>query len=123
MTERLDTIVVGAGVSGLAYAQARGPNANLVVLEASSRAGGLVHTDRGGPSGQYRFERGPEALRYEKGELRDASATSPSGKALGDADARALAQRDATADDAFVASLLAIVAANPPRCDHAGDKA
>ena len=70
------------------------------------------------PNGRPRAQ-----YRYEKGEIREASATSPSGKALGDADARALAQRDATADDAFVASLLAIVTAHPPRCDQTGDKA
>jgi hypothetical protein len=70
------------------------------------------------PNGRARSE-----YRYEKGELRDASATSPAGKALDAADARALAQRDANADAAFVASLLAIVAANPPRCDSVGDKA
>ena len=61
--------------------------------------------------------------RYEKGELRDASATTPTGQALGEPDARSLAVRDAAADDAFVASLLALVAANPPRCDNTGDKA
>jgi antitoxin component YwqK of YwqJK toxin-antitoxin module len=60
--------------------------------------------------------------RYDQGELRDALAKSPSGQALAEDAARALAQRDAAADDAFVASLLAIVAANPPRCDVAVDK-
>ncbi len=70
------------------------------------------------PNGRLRAE-----YRYEKGELREASASSEGGKALGDADARALAQRDAAADDAFVASLLAFVAANPPRCDASGEKA
>ena len=70
------------------------------------------------PNGRLRAE-----YRYDQGELRDASANSPSGKALADADARALAQRDAAVDDAFVASLLALVAANRPRCDNTGDKA
>jgi len=69
-------------------------------------------------SGRLRAE-----YRYEQGELREASAKSPSGQALAEDAARALAQRDAAADDAFVASLLAIVAANPPRCDNTGDKA
>ena len=69
-------------------------------------------------SGRVRAE-----YRYEQGELRDASATSPTGKALPTAEARTLAQRDAAADDAFVASLLAIVAAHPPRCENGGDKA
>jgi hypothetical protein len=60
---------------------------------------------------------------YERGELREASATSLSGKALDDAGARELAQSDAAADDAFVASLLALVAAHPPRCEPSVDKA
>ena len=42
---------------------------------------------------------------------------------LDTAQARSLALRDAAADDAFVASLLAMVAANPPRCEPSGDKA
>jgi hypothetical protein len=70
------------------------------------------------PSGRLRAE-----YRYNQGELREAQAKSPSGQALTEHDARALAQRDAAADDAFVASLLATVAANPPRCDNTGDKA
>jgi len=70
------------------------------------------------PDGRTRGE-----YRYEDGALREASATSESGKAMSGADARALAQRDAATDDAFVATLLATVAANPPRCDGNGDKA
>jgi antitoxin component YwqK of YwqJK toxin-antitoxin module len=70
------------------------------------------------PNGNVRAE-----YRYEKGELREASATDPMGKALDAAEARALARQDATADSAFIASLLAIVAANPPRCDASGDRA
>jgi len=66
MTPRVDTLVVGAGISGLAYAHARGPSADLIVLEASERAGGLVRTLR---DGDFRFEHGPEALRSENGEL------------------------------------------------------
>ena len=69
------------------------------------------------PDGRPRAE-----YRYDKGELRDAAAKSPSGKVLTAAEARALAQRDASVDDAFVASLLALVAAHPPRCDNGGDK-
>jgi hypothetical protein len=61
--------------------------------------------------------------RYDQGELREAQVFNPSGKALAEDEARALAQRDAAADDAFVASLLALVAANPPRCEGSGDKA
>jgi hypothetical protein len=71
----------------------------------------------------YANGRDRSQYRYERGELREASATAPSGQAFAEADARKLAQRDAAADDAFVASLLAIVRANPPRCDNTGDKA
>jgi len=60
----VDTIVVGAGISGLAYAHARGSGADLLVLEAGDRAGGLVRSTRarldGG--GSVQFEWGPEAL-------------------------------------------------------------
>jgi protoporphyrinogen/coproporphyrinogen III oxidase len=69
MSARAGTLVVGAGISGLAYAHARG-NADLLVLEASERAGGLIRTERGGERGEFRFECGPEALRFERdGEL------------------------------------------------------
>lgn len=46
MSERVETLVVGAGVSGLSYAHARGPDADVLVLEASERPGGLVRTER-----------------------------------------------------------------------------
>lgn len=65
MTRRVETLVVGAGVSGLAYAHARGPEADVVVLEATPRAGGLVHTERLGANYEFRAELGPEALRFE----------------------------------------------------------
>jgi hypothetical protein len=88
-------------------------------LEAAYSRGQLNGDKRSWfPNGQLRSE-----YRYEKGELRDASASTEGGKPLTQADARVLAQRDALTDDAFVASLLAIVTANPPRCDAAGDKA
>ena len=88
-------------------------------LEAAYSQGQLNGDKRSWfPNGHARSE-----YRYERGELRDASASTDGGKALTQADARALAQRDALTDDAFVASLLAIVAANPPRCEAAGDKA
>jgi oxygen-dependent protoporphyrinogen oxidase len=58
----MDTLVVGAGISGLAFAHERlrvAPDESLLVLEASERAGGLVRTlVRDG----FRFEEGPEAL-------------------------------------------------------------
>ena len=72
MTVELDTVVIGAGISGLAYAHARGPRAELVVLEAGTRAGGLVQTVRGGAEDEFRYEVGPESLRFEvRGGLTD----------------------------------------------------
>lgn len=60
----VDTLVVGAGLSGLAYAHARGAQADLLVLEASNRPGGLIRTTRtqleGG--GTVQLEWGPETL-------------------------------------------------------------
>src|SRR5688572_11895439 len=60
--EALDTLVVGAGISGLACAHERlrvAPDEDLLVLEAAERPGGLVRTlTRDG----FRFEQGPEAL-------------------------------------------------------------
>src|SRR5262245_23023523 len=58
----LDTLVIGGGVSGLAFAHARSrvaPDEELLVLEASERAGGLVRTLA---QDGFRFEEGPEAL-------------------------------------------------------------
>jgi oxygen-dependent protoporphyrinogen oxidase len=68
----LETVVVGAGISGLAYAHARGPEADLVVLEASERAGGWMHTlsEQG-----YRFELGPEAPLGGAGALNELART------------------------------------------------
>jgi oxygen-dependent protoporphyrinogen oxidase len=63
MTRRVETIVVGAGISGLTFAHARGVSTDLVVLESSERAGGLIRTER---AGDVRFELGPEALRFER---------------------------------------------------------
>jgi hypothetical protein len=87
-------------------------------LEAAYSHGQLNGAKRSWyPNGRLRAE-----YRYEQGELREASGESPSGEALDDAGARALAQRDAASDDALLASLLAIVAANPPRCESNGNK-
>ncbi len=55
----VDTLVVGAGISGLAYAAFAGPQANVLVLESSPRAGGLIRTIE---QGALRFEDGPESL-------------------------------------------------------------
>lgn len=62
MAEPLDTVVIGAGFSGLACAHERlrvAPSENVVVLEAGARAGGLVRTQQ---HAGFRFEEGPEAL-------------------------------------------------------------
>jgi oxygen-dependent protoporphyrinogen oxidase len=60
----VETLVVGGGISGLAYAHARGPAADLVLLEAGERAGGLIATES---AEGVSFELGPEALRREPG--------------------------------------------------------
>lgn len=47
VTERADVIVLGAGVAGLAAAQALvGTELDVIVLEARDRLGGRVHTDK-----------------------------------------------------------------------------
>ena len=87
-------------------------------LEAAYRNGQLDGDKRSWyPNGSARGH-----YRYESGELRAATASSEAGKPLGQAEARALAQRDATTDEAFVASLLAIVRDHPPVCDASAEK-
>ena len=66
MVERVDTLVVGAGMAGLAYAQGRGAAAEVLVLEAAERPGGLVATARG--EGCH-WETGPEALQDNEPEV------------------------------------------------------
>jgi protoporphyrinogen/coproporphyrinogen III oxidase len=63
VADSVDTLVVGAGIAGLAYAHARG-DASLLVLDAAPRAGGLLRTGRAELPGlgALRFEWGPEAL-------------------------------------------------------------
>lgn len=53
------TVVIGAGIAGLAYAHARGEGADLIVLEAREVAGGLIRT---APTPDGHVELGPEAL-------------------------------------------------------------
>ena len=66
MRRESDTLVIGAGISGLAYAHARGPDAELFVLEGSDRPGGLVRTET---EGNLRWEEGPEALQSGNAEV------------------------------------------------------
>jgi len=56
-------------------------------------------------------------LRYEHGELIEAHAYAPSGATLSDAEARRRAQRDAATDQAFYATLEALVAQHSPKCE------
>lgn len=65
MREPLDTLVVGAGISGLAYAHhrlERDPDSDLVVVDASARAGGLIETIAVDEPAGVRFEAGPETI-------------------------------------------------------------
>jgi hypothetical protein len=64
------------------------------------------------PDGARRTE-----ARYERGELVDARAWSESGAPLPEADARALAARDAEADERAYASLVALVRQHLPVCE------
>lgn len=107
-----------SGTLAMWYAgkQAREPQRKL---EAAYRNGQLDGDKRSWyPDGRARAE-----YRYDNGTLRAASAITESGKPLGETEALALAQRDAVTDDAFVASLLAIVRDHPPSCHTSGDKA
>ncbi|MFT7464598.1 MAG: oxygen-dependent protoporphyrinogen oxidase [Pseudohongiellaceae bacterium] len=67
LAREYDTIVVGAGIAGLAYAHARGAAADVLVLEGSDRPGGVIVTEQGSTTGDaeadgFHYECGPEAL-------------------------------------------------------------
>jgi oxygen-dependent protoporphyrinogen oxidase len=65
----LDTLVLGAGISGLACAHARmRAGREVLVLEAADRAGGRVRTVA---AEGHRFEEGPEALPAGARQVRD----------------------------------------------------
>lgn len=68
---RVGTVVVGAGISGLAYAHYRGADADLVVLEAADAPGGLIRTESFGRDGAFHCETGPEALMSTSGASRE----------------------------------------------------
>jgi hypothetical protein len=91
------------------------PVPKLEAVYAQGRLAGLKRSWY--PDGRLRAE-----FRYEHGRLASARAFTESGKAMPDADARALAERDLRTDDAFVASLDAMVRANLPRCEPATDR-
>ena len=58
MGERVDVVVVGAGLSGLCAARKlRGKGASVVVVEARDRVGGRMHTER---VGQGTFDLGSQ---------------------------------------------------------------
>jgi oxygen-dependent protoporphyrinogen oxidase len=88
----MDTLVIGAGISGLTYAWARRqaqPDEELCVLESTERPGGLVRTvsEQG-----FRWEEGPEALQGNGRPLRElcAELDLPLEEASGEADRRYL---------------------------------
>jgi len=55
----VDTLVVGGGIAGLAYAHGLGADADVALLEAADRLGGLIRT---GTHEDVHYEWGPEAL-------------------------------------------------------------
>lgn len=61
-----ETIVVGGGIAGLAYAHARGPDADLLLLERDETVGGVVRTHR---DESLQYELGPEVLPARDPEL------------------------------------------------------
>ena len=56
-------------------------------------------------------------LRYEHGVLVEAHAFAPSGAALSEAESRERARSDVATDEAFYATLEALVARNSPKCE------
>ncbi len=91
------------------------PVRKLEAVYAQGRLSGLKRSWY--PDGRLRAE-----FRYDRGVLTDARAFTESGKAMPDADARAMADRDLRTDDAYFASLDATVRANLPRCEPATDR-
>lgn len=102
-----------AGTVALWHAPRRASGEGVRKLEApyvGGRRNGITRSwyDSGRPRAE---------LRYEDGALAEAQAWRADGSALADADARALAERDAVADAATFADLEGLVAANQPACD------
>jgi len=81
-------------------------------LQAGYARGRLTGVKRSWyPTGAARTE-----LRYERGVLVSARAYSDSGRDVAEADARALAERDAEADERLIATFEGIVRNNLPQC-------
>ncbi|HKH48424.1 MAG TPA: protoporphyrinogen oxidase [Thermoanaerobaculia bacterium] len=65
--DRLDTLIIGAGISGLTTAfWLRRAGLRVAVIEASPRAGGSIETWTEGP---WRFEMGPNTVLESRGEV------------------------------------------------------
>jgi hypothetical protein len=108
-----------SGTLALWFPAARGTREGSRRLEAT-------YVD-GRPSGAKRswYQNGNPrtSLRYENGVLVEAQAFDETGKRLPDTESRALAARDAVADDTYVDSLNVLVRTHPPRCDAAAEQA
>jgi len=73
VNESVETLVIGAGISGMAYAYERlkqDPSADLRVVDGSDRAGGLVLTVRVDDPLPVSFEAGPETISDPSGRAR-----------------------------------------------------
>jgi oxygen-dependent protoporphyrinogen oxidase len=69
----IDTLVVGAGISGLAYAYERrkaDPEVDCLVVDSATRVGGLVQTIQVEDPVAVRFEAGPETISDSSGVAR-----------------------------------------------------
>ncbi|MEO6710077.1 MAG: protoporphyrinogen oxidase [Planctomycetota bacterium] len=69
LSERVDTLVIGAGISGLAFAQALGPEADVLVVDGAEREGGWLRSESVAAEPGARFEIGAEALSDPEGRL------------------------------------------------------
>jgi len=63
--QRVESLVVGAGISGLAFAHSLGPDADVLVLEAADEVGGWLRTRAVEEAPGARFEVGAEALQTQ----------------------------------------------------------
>jgi hypothetical protein len=90
------------------------PGADAPRKSEAAYADGVLHGEKRSwhPNGRLRTW-----LRYERGVLVEARAWAASGSPLPDAAARAQAARDAATDEAFYATLEALVAGRLPKCE------